>query len=128
MKKLVLGVSALMLCLVSGCSTEATTVSRNIQQKAEEFQVLRRIVFINNITGDYLFEAQGNCSVETNNASGRLELTCKTGEDDYMQHFFGLSDNTSYVVEQLEWVEADKYKYTLLFKPESIVPITIETK
>lgn len=127
MKKLVLGASALMLCLLSGCS-EATTVSHNIQEEAEKFHILRRIVFINNITGEYLFEARGNCSVETNNNSGRLEVTCKTGEDDYMQHFFGLSDNTSYVVEQLEWVETEKYKYELTFRPESIVPISIKTE
>ena len=28
---------------------------------------------MNNITGEYLFEAEGNCSVETNNEAARLE-------------------------------------------------------
>ncbi len=86
------------------------------------------MIFINNITGEYLFQAEGNCSVETNNEASRLELTCKTGEDKYKVHYFGLSDNTSYLVEQMEWREADKYRYKIIFKPKSIVPITVDVE
>ncbi|MCR0336025.1 hypothetical protein MKA38_09120 [[Clostridium] innocuum] len=47
-----------------------------------------------------------------------------TGEDQYKAHFFDLSDNTSYIVEQIEWREEDKYK--IIFKPDSIVPFTFD--
>ena len=83
---------------------------------------------MNNITGDYLFQAEGNCSVETNNEADRLELTCKTGEGNYKVHYFGLSDNTSYIVEQMRWKEVDKYKYKIVFKPKSIVPFDIDVE
>lgn len=126
MKKMIAGICLLALCLVSGCSSDSEVVTENIKRDAEQFKVIRRIVFMNNITGEYLFEAEGNCSVETNNEANRLELTCKVGEDKYKVHYFGLSDNTSYIVEQLEWKEENKYKYKIIFKPESIIPIEFD--
>lgn len=115
------------ICILSGCS-DSEVVTQNIKKDAEQFKVLRRIVFMNNITGEYLFEAEGNCSVETNNEAARLELTCKIGEDKYKVHYFGLSDNTSYIVEQMEWKEENKYKYKIIFKPESIIPLEVDTE
>lgn len=128
MKKLFLGLSVLVLCGLTGCRTDAETVTHNIKQDAEQFRVIRRVVFMNNITGEYLFEAEGNCSVETNTTANRLELTCKVGEDKYKVHYFGLSNNTSYIVEQMEWQEANKYKYKIVFKPESIIPVEFDVE
>lgn len=113
---------------VAGCSSDSEVVTENIKKDAEQFKVIRRVVFMNNITGEYLFQAEGNCSVETNNEAKRLELTCKVGKDKYKVHYFGLSDNTSYIVEQMEWQEASRYKYKIIFKPESIVPFDIDVE
>ena len=126
MKKII--VLLIIVMALCGCNTDAETATYNIKQDAEQFKVIRRVIFINNITGEYLFQAEGNCSVETNNEASRLELTCKTGEDRYKVHYFGLSDNTSYLVEQMEWREADKYRYKIIFKPKSIVPITVDVE
>ena len=126
MKKIFVTIFIGLTLLLAGCETDSEIATHNIKKDAEQFKIIRRFIFMNNITGDYLFEAQGNCSVETNNAAHRLELTCKTGEDKYKVHYFGLSDNTSYIVEQLEWKEADKYKYKIIFKPESIIPIEFD--
>lgn len=126
MKKYIVGL--LSLLLVSGCSSDATVVTENIKRDAEQFKVIRRIIFMNNITGEYLFQAEGNCSVETNNTANRLELTRKVGEDKYKVHYFGLSDNTSYIVEQMDWQETNKYKYKIIFKPESIIPIEFDVE
>ncbi len=126
MKKII----ALLVMVVAlfGCSTDAEKVTYNIKQDAEQFKIIRRVIFMNNITGEYLFEAEGNCSVETNTQAGRLELTCKVGEDKYKVHYFGLSDNTSYIVEQMEWKEENKYRYKIIFKPESIIPIEFDVE
>lgn len=126
MKKII--VLLIMVMALCGCNTDAETATYNIKKDAEQFKIIRRVIFINNITGEYLFQAEGNCSVETNNEASRLELTCKTGEDKYKVHYFGLSDNTSYLVEQMEWREADKYRYKIIFKPKSIVPITVDVE
>lgn len=128
MKRLkIFGVLGLVLMILVGCS-DAQVVTENIKKDSEQFKVLRRVIFMNNITGEYLFQAEGNCSVETNSDAGRLELTCKLGEDKYKVHYFGLSNNTSYIVEQLDWKEENKYKYKIIFKPESIIPVEFDVE
>lgn len=128
MKKFGLGMLLLSIVLIGGCSTDSEVVTENIKKDAEQFKIMRRIVFMNNITGDYLFQAEGNCSVETNNDAKRLELTCKIGKNKYKVHYFGLSDNTSYIVEQIDWKEENKYKYKIVFKPSSIIPFEFDTE
>lgn len=129
MKRLkIFGALSLVLLILAGCDSDSEVVTENIKRDAEQFKVIRRIIFMNNITGEYLFQAEGNCSVETNSADSRLELTCKLGEDKYKVHYFGLSDNTSYIVEQMDWKEENKYKYKIIFKPESIIPIEFDVE
>lgn len=129
MKRLkIFGVLGLLVLILAGCDSDSEVVTENIKRDAEQFKVIRRIIFMNNITGEYLFQAEGNCSVETNSADSRLELTCKLGDDKYKVHYFGLSDNTSYIVEQMDWKEENKYKYKIIFKPESIIPIEFDVE
>jgi hypothetical protein len=62
--------------------------------------------------------------VETGDSglSGSLEVTCKTGSNEYKKHFLGLSDNVSYFVEQMDGTDVSVYRYRVIFKPEAIVP------
>ena len=125
MKKVIAGIAVGLGALaMAGCTSQADTVSHNISQDAEQFKVERRIVFFNGITDNYLLTIEGRCSVETGNSalSGSLEVTCKVGEDKFMKHFLGLSDNVSYLVEQTEPYAADAYHYKVLFRPEEIIP------
>ena len=115
---LILGVMALVL---AGCS-DADVASRNLSVAAEQFEIDRRIVFFNGITDTYLLEIQGKCSIEADTLDLQLEVTCKTGPDEYKKHFLGLSDNVSYFVEQLESVGVSVYRYRVIFKPSVIVP------
>ena len=39
---------------LTGCSTEADTVSQNLSKSADSFEVQRRVVFFNGITDKYL--------------------------------------------------------------------------
>lgn len=114
---------ALILTL-AGCSTDADVASYNLSQEAEDFKINRRIVFFNGITDKYLLEIQGRCSVETAESAlgGSLEVTCKTGDDEYKKHFLGLSDNVSYLVEQVDSAKVSAYHYKVIFKPDEIIP------
>lgn len=117
-----------MATVLSGCVTEtsADTASYNLSQSAENFEIERRVVFLNGITDTYLLSIEGRCSIE--DQSSQLEVTCKLGPDDYKKHFLGLSDNVSYFVEQMESVNVDEYHYRVIFKPEAIIPdIDIKT-
>jgi hypothetical protein len=110
---------------LTGCATEADGVSYNLSQEAEKFQILRRIVFFNGITDNYLLEIQGYCAVDTGDNSamaGALEVTCMAGTNKYKKHYLGLSDNVSFFVEQMDGKNVEAYRYQVNFHPEVIIP------
>lgn len=111
--------------LATACTqSDADVAAHNISKAAEQFEVARRIVGINGITDKYLWEITGYCSVETTDSGlgGSLEVTCKIGEHKYKKLFFGLSDNVTYVVQQIDPIDVSTTRYRVIFKPETIVP------
>lgn len=109
--------------IVSACSgADADIASRNLSKAADMFEVNRRIVFYNGITGDYILTIEGLCSLGNFDSSGELTVTCKVGEEQYKKHFLGLSDNVTYFAEQLEALPVNVYRYRVIFKPETILP------
>lgn len=121
MKKILL-VLALAVMFLTSCSSEANVASVNVSRAADQFEITRRIVFYNGITGDYILMIEGLCSLGNYDADGELSVTCKTGDTQYKKHFLGLSDNVTYFAEQLEWAEASGYHYRVIFRPETIIP------
>lgn len=114
-----IGVIATAVTL-AGCSDDASVANRNLSKAADNFEIARRVVFYNGITNQYILEVTGRCSIK--DEGSQLELTCKTGPDDYKKHFLGLSDNVTYFAEQLEGADVSTYRYRVTFKPEVIVP------
>lgn len=123
-----------MLMCFTGCEAifgnSADTVKQNISKEADEFKVKRRITFINLRSGEYLFQLTGNCSVKGGSSSSdnELEVICRVGEDKYQKHMLYIANETTYVVEQLEYSDVSRYDYEIVFRPEAIVPITIKTQ
>jgi hypothetical protein len=119
-----LAFAGLLTITATGCSSAADVAAENLSVAAENFEINRRIVFFNGITDKYLLEIQGRCSVESGNSalSDSLEVTCKVGKNAYKKHFLGLSDNVSYLVEQIESVNVSVYNYRVIFKPDVIIP------
>ena len=105
-----------------GCSTDADLASYNLSKDADMFKIIRRVVFYNGITGEYILSVEGRCSINVDNVDKQLELTVKTGENEYKKHFLGLSDNVTYFAEQMESSNVDVYHYKVIFKPASIAP------
>ncbi|GFN32450.1 beta-sandwich lipoprotein [Paenibacillus xylaniclasticus] len=120
--KFVIIILGIMAILLTACSSEADTVSRNLSTAADSFEVQRRVVFFNGITDKYLLTIEGLCSLGNNDKEGRLSVTCKVGEGKYKKHFLGLSDNVSFLVEQTDAVSVDPFHYRIVFRPESIIP------
>lgn len=46
-----------------GCSRDAQVASKNLSYAADNFELDRRIVFYNGITGDYILTIEGKCSL-----------------------------------------------------------------
>lgn len=107
---------------VSGCSSDADVASHNLSKAADQFEVARRVVFYNGITGEYILTVEGLCSLGNWDKQRELSVTCKTGPSSYKKHFLGLSDNVTYFAEQLEPNSASVYRYRVVFKPKSIIP------
>jgi hypothetical protein len=123
MKKLLV---ALLLCTglgvtMSAC-TDADIASANLSKAADNFQVQRRVVFYNGITGDYILSIEGLCSLGNFDKAGELSVTCKTGPAEFKKHFLGLSDNVTFFAEQIDGIGVDTYHYKVIFKPQSILP------
>lgn len=106
---------------LSAC-TDADVASQNISKAADYFEIDRRIVFYNGITGDYVLTIEGRCSLGNFDSQGQLTVTCKTGPNSYKKHFLGLSDNVTYFAEQLEGANVSAYHYRVVFKPAVLVP------
>jgi hypothetical protein len=125
-KKLATG-AALTTLLAAGSCDDATIASNNLSKAADNFEIDRRIVFLNGITDNYLLSIEGKCNINVDEAESQLEVTCKTGENEageslVKKHFLGLSDNVTYFVEQLDSVGVSTYHYRVTFKPQAIVP------
>jgi len=123
MKKIVVSMLGLLMVLsLVGCRTDADVVSENLSKSADQFNILRRIVFYNGITGEYMLQIEGLCSLGNFDSLGQLSVTCKTGPDQYKKNFLGLSDNVTYFVEQLDGANVSKDQYKVIFKPTTIIP------
>jgi hypothetical protein len=121
-------VVALVLVLAAtGCMQESQVASSNMSIASKNFELNRRCVFYNGITGDYILTIEGLLSVtDTNN---KLEVMVKTGPASYKKHYLGLSDNVTYFVEQIESVSANPFHYRVVFRPQTIIPdITVQTR
>lgn len=129
MKKLIALITGLFLAFtVTACTSQADTVSQNISTDADSFKIERQIVFYNGITGKYIAEVQGLCSIGNDDPAGKLSYTCKIGPDKYIKNFLGLSDNVTWFALQTDPVKEDPYRYTVVFKPEEIIPnIQVQT-
>ncbi|HXJ61925.1 MAG TPA: hypothetical protein VNU68_35245 [Verrucomicrobiae bacterium] len=110
-----------LLALMS-CDKDADVASRNISTAADNFEIDRRVVFYNGITGNYILQIEGKCSIGPAATPKAIYVICKTGPGAYKKHFLGVSDNVTYFAEQLEPAPASTYRYRVVFKPTVIIP------
>jgi len=111
----------------AGCERQADKVSYNLSKEADNFNIVRRITVINCIQGDVLFQITGRISIKVDSQDKQLELTVEDNGA-YQKHFIGLSDNVTYVVEDLNIGANDvsQYHYTINFNPKMWVPVDFE--
>jgi hypothetical protein len=114
--------------LGTGCASDADMVSSNISKDAEQFKVQRRIVYINLFDSSYIWQLEGNCSIEKDSIKEWLTVTCKQGDDLYAKHYLDArtGSNTTFLVEQIEYIPSNPYRYKIVFKPKSIIPFEFD--
>ena len=124
MKKIIcLVLFIIMTMAFVGCETEASRVSYNLSQQADNFNNVRQVTVINCLQGDVLFQMTGKISITADTYDNQLEIIVEDENGKYKKHFIGLSDNVTYVVEDITSGNVDNYKYTLNFNPKMWLPI-----
>lgn len=91
----------LIVIALTGCSTEAERVSYNLSQQADNFNDIRQVTVINCLQGDVLFQMTGKMSITADTEDNQLEIVVEDENGEYKKHFIGLSDNVTYVVEDV---------------------------
>lgn len=121
MKRVAAVIVGCAVLALAGCS-EADVASSNLSKAADQFEVQRRVVFYNGITGAYILSIEGLCSLGNNDTNKRMTVTCKVAEREYKKHFLGLSDNVTFFAEQTDPKKVSAYHYRVIFKPQTILP------
>jgi hypothetical protein len=129
MKKIIMFILVIVLSLAifTGCEQrQADMVSYNLSLQADNFNVVRQLTVINCIKGDVLFQMTGKMSIKSDNIDNQLEVTVEDEYGKYQKHFIGLSDNVTYVVEDMRVTDVSNYKYILNYNPKMWIPIQFE--
>lgn len=114
--------------ILTGCDQrQADKVSYNLSKEADNFNDVRQITVINCLQGDVLFQMTGKMSITADTADNQLEIVVEDENGEYKKHFIGLSDNVTYVVEDITAGDVSRYKYTLNFNPKMWFPYEVET-
>lgn len=115
MKKTFIAIMTVVVMLLTGCGKVAR-VNFNIKEDANNFKVRRRVIALNTRTNEPLFTVEGYISIETDD-DGDLNVTIKTGKDDYKLFYAHLSDDVTYTSIQLDDLETNPYAYEISFFP-----------
>lgn len=117
-----------VLCVIvstTGCS-QADIVNQNISKEADNFNINRRLVVFNDMTGDIKMTVEGKMSITADTADNQLEIIAEISPGVYKKDFVGLNIHTSYIVEQIEVAEINRYKYVVNFNPNMWIPVSAE--
>lgn len=121
--KRIIGIGLMALALgagLTGCTNDSDVVNKNLDTDADNFKVLRRVVFYNAILDKYIMSVEGYCSVDPGDGN-RMTVTCKVGSE-YKRNALGKSDNVLWWYEQLQPSGVSKDHYVVVFKPSVIIP------
>lgn len=117
--------AVMTLFVLAGCR-KADRVSYNLSREADDLNITRKVTVINSITNKVLFQVTGNMSINYDDSTKQLNIIALGDNGDYKKHIIGISDNVSYVVEDVTGVKGIDTKYRLYFNPDMVIPI--ETK
>ncbi len=119
-------VLAATAAVLTGCVSDAQTVSQNLSTEADQFRVPRDIVFYNAITDKYIAEVKGYCSVSTQDGvpGGTLAVTCKSSDvpGGYFKDYLGKSDNVAWFSLQASPSYVSAEHPVIVLKPLSVIP------
>lgn len=124
-KLFALAVTVFAAVLMVSCS-KADRVSHNLSREADEMNITRKVTVINGITNQTIFQATGQMSIEYVEERKQLNIIALDDEGNYKKHIIGISDNVSYVVEDVTGMKGIDTKYRMYFNPNMILPVDVK--
>lgn len=120
MKKILLPFALIGAMLgLAACQDDADTANYNLSKAADNFEVMRNVVFYNVWTDTEVVSITGFCSIEPKN--NRVWATCKDA-DGIKRHQLGYSANMTYFMTQIESVDVSLFHTRIVWKPQSFIP------
>lgn len=119
-KKIILLITLGLVAFVLSSCTQAENVRHNLRREADDFNVRRRITVLNTRTDTPMMQITGLLAISTDD-DGDLNITIEKGPNEYVLNYAHLSQDTTYIVEQIETKDVSKYKYEIKFYPTNIV-------
>lgn len=116
---LVIIVLVSFMFVLAGC-TQSEIVTHNLRREAEEFNIRRRITVLNTRTDATLMQITGLLSIKTDDDDD-LNITIEMEPGKYILNYVHLSKDTTYLVEQIDTKEVDKYKYEIVLYPQKLI-------
>ena len=120
MKKVILIMMLVVMVVVLASCTESDRVRHNLKREADDFNVRRRITVLNTRTDKPMMQITGLLSINLD-SDGDLNITIEKSPGEYVLNYAHLSQDTTYIVEQIETKEVSKYQYEIIFYPKSLV-------
>lgn len=118
-KILIAAVLIVTMMLLSAC-TQSDVVRSNLRREADDFNIRRRITVLNTRTDTPMMQITGLLSISTD-SDGDLNIMIEKASGEYVLNFAHLSQDTTYIVEQIETKEVSKYQYEIKFYPSQLI-------
>ena len=126
-KKILLAVILVVaFALLSSCK-QADVVRRNLKREADDFNIRRRITVLNTRTDTPMMQITGLLSIEVDD-DGDLNITIEKEPNQFVLNYAHLSQDTTYIVEQIETKEVNKYQYEIKFYPTQLISGFLDIK
>jgi hypothetical protein len=120
--KHVIALSLVTVMGLAACDDAANVAARNISRAADNFEINRRITFINGMTNQAMLVIEGYCSLGNSDTDLRMSVVCRTGRNEYKRHFLGLGPTVSFMAEQLDPAPASTFQNRVTFNPTIVIP------
>jgi hypothetical protein len=126
-KKILIVVVLMVLVFVLSSCRQAENVRHNLQREADDFNVRRRITVLNTRTDTPMMQITGLLAIDVDK-DGDLNITIEKAEKEYLLNYAHLSQDTTYIVEQIETKDVNKYAYEIKFYPTQLVSGWLDIK
>lgn len=120
MKKVLVISLILTLMFVLTACRQSELVTHNLRREADDFNVRRRITVLNTRTDTPMMQITGLLSINVD-GDGDLNIAIEKAPGEYILNFAHMSQDTTYIVEQIETKEVSKYQYEIIFYPKQII-------